>query len=131
MDTKNSLSTLWIFVLLNIIFRDLHEMLRPGVLLEMQSGIINGNPMSESFLLVAAIMIEIPISMVLFSKVLPYPINYRLNIGVAILLIIGSMTFGFNDMDDLFFLIVENIALATIIWKAWNWRTLSLLSLKN
>ena len=88
----------------------------------MQSGIINGNPMSESFLLVAAFMIEIPISMVLFSKILPYRINYRLNIGVATLLMLGSLAFGFNDMDDLFFLIVENLALATIIWMAWNWR---------
>lgn len=31
-DTRALLSTLWIFILFNMIFRDLHEFARPGFL---------------------------------------------------------------------------------------------------
>ena len=37
-DRKATLSAAWIFVLLNVIFRDLHELFRLGVLAEMMTG---------------------------------------------------------------------------------------------
>ena len=41
-DKRALLSTLWIFVLLNVIFRDLHEFFRAGMIEE----IITGTPVS-------------------------------------------------------------------------------------
>ena len=38
MDIKALLSTLWIFVLFNMVFRDLHEFGRPGFLEEIMTG---------------------------------------------------------------------------------------------
>ena len=46
-DMKAKLSTLWIFVLLNIIFRDIHEFFRPGLLEEMMTGVVNGTQVTE------------------------------------------------------------------------------------
>src|SRR5215216_2702946 len=50
-DMKALLSTIWIFVLFNIAFRDIHEILRPGFLEEVMTGTINGVQMTEGFLL--------------------------------------------------------------------------------
>lgn len=80
MDMKAKLSTLWIFVLFNIVFRDIHELFRPGFLEEIMTGTVNGVQLTEERLLVAGIMMEIPIVMVVLSRVLKYRINRWANI---------------------------------------------------
>lgn len=117
-DKKALLSTLWIFVLLNVIFRDLHEFFRAGMIEE----IITGTPVSEQMMLVGGIMVEIPILMVLLSRILNYRINRWANIiigAVIIALIIGVRS---KDLDDIFFATIEVIALSAIIWLAVKWR---------
>ena len=71
-DKKALLSTLWIFVLLNMIFRDIHEFFRLGLLEEMMTGVVNGTQVTEEVMLIGAIMVEIPIVMVLLSQILDY-----------------------------------------------------------
>ena len=117
-DKKALLSTLWIFVLFNIIFRDIHEFFRMGMLEE----IITGTPVTEQVMLIGAFMVEIPILMVLLSRILNYRINRWANIiigAVTIALVIGM---GQKDLDDIFFATVEVIALSAIIWLAVKWR---------
>ncbi len=63
MDIKALLSTLWIFVLFNMIFRDLHEFGRPGFLEEIMTGVVNGVQITEGLMLIGGIMAEVPISM--------------------------------------------------------------------
>ena len=122
MDIKALLSTLWIFVLFNMIFRDLHEFGRPGFLEEIMTGIVNGVQITEELLLLGGIMAEVPISMVLLSRVLKYRVNRWANI------IAGAITIGFvinngaRDLDDVFFAAIEVAALALIVWCAWKWR---------
>ena len=121
-DKRALLSTLWIFVLLNIIFRDIHEFFRLGLLEEMMTGIVNGNQVTEQVMLIGAFMVEIPILMVLLSRILNYRINRWANIiigAVTIALVIGM---GQKDLDDIFFATVEVIALSAIIWLAVKWR---------
>ena len=117
-DKKALLSTLWIFVLLNVIFRDLHEFFRAGMIEE----IITLTPVSEQVMLIGGIMMEIPILMVLLSRILNYRINRWANIiigAVTIALIIGL---GQKDLDDIFFATIEVIALSAVIWLAVKWR---------
>ena len=121
-DKRALLSTLWIFVLLNMIFRDIHEFFRLGLLEEMMTGIVNGNQVTEQVMLIGAFMVEIPILMVLLSRILNYRINRWANIiigAVTIALVIGM---GQKDLDDIFFATVEVIALSAIIWVAVKWR---------
>jgi len=87
MDMKAKLSISWIFVLLNVIFRDIHELFRPGLLAEMMTGTVNGVQMTEGILLVAGIVLEIPIAMVLLSRVLPYRINRWANLIAGVIAI--------------------------------------------
>ena len=121
MDMKALLSTLWIFVLFNIAFRDIHEILRPGFLEEVMTGTVNGVQMTEGFLLLGGMMLEIPIAMVLLSRVLPYRVNRWANIiagPIAIALIVVGAP---SDLDDMFFATIEVVTLLFIVWYAWKW----------
>ena len=67
-------------------------------------------------------MVEIPILMVLLSRILNYRINRWANIiigAVTIALVIGMVQ---KDLDDIFFATFEVIALSAIIWLAGKWR---------
>ncbi len=121
-NPKVFLSTLWIFILFNIIFRDIHEMFRPGMLEQMLSGTVNGTQMTNELLLIGSMMIEIPVLMVLLSRLLNYRINRWANVFTALFMVAAIyMNSGNPDLDDLFFAGIELITLAVIIWTVWQW----------
>ncbi len=110
------LSTLWIFVLFNIIFRDLHQFLAKGFIEEMIS-----QKISEPMALLYGVILEIPIVMVLLSRILSNTANKWSNViaaGITILGILGTLPSA--DLDDIFFGVVKLIALITIIRVAWK-----------
>ena len=122
MKRKATLSTLWIFVLLNMIFRDIHELVKPGYLEELMTGIVNGNQITDELLLLGGIMIEIVILMVLLSWILKVRNNRWANIivgTITIVLVIINNTAP--DLDDMFFATIQLIALVIIVWYAWTW----------
>ena len=120
-DIKALLSTLWIFVLLNIIFRDIHEFVKSGFLEEVMAGTVNGVEITEGLMVVGWMMAEIPISMVLFSRILKYQVNRWANIVTGTLTIAFVVSNGARDLDDVFFAVAEFVALALIVWHAWKW----------
>lgn len=122
MERKANLSTIWIFVLLNVLFRDIHELFRPGLLEEMLTGTVNGVQITEGVMLAAAISLEIPIAMVILSRVLEYRFNRWANIIAAVITISFYFTNGTNDLDDIWFAAVGILALLLLIWYAWKWK---------
>ena len=100
LSMKAKLSTLWIFFLFNIIFRDIHEFVEPGFMEEVLTGTVNGNPVTEHMLLLGGVMIEVPIAMVLLSRVLPYGANRWTNMIVAMLYGVLVPAFGTTDLED-------------------------------
>ena len=121
MDMKAKFSSLWIFMLLNVIFADIHGLLKPGFLEEIMTGTVNGTQMTEGLLLLGAIPMEILIAMVLLSRVLRYSVNRWANISVGAIAIAFTIGNGAKDLDDMFFATVEVIAMSLIIWYAWQW----------
>ena len=122
MERKSILSTLWIFVLLNMIFRDIHELGKPGLLEEMMTGIVNGTQVTDELLLLGGIMVEVIIVMVILARVLEVRFNRWANIivgAISIMLVISNNTAP--DLDDMFFAVIEVTALVVIIWYAWTW----------
>ena len=121
MDVRAKLSTLWIFVLFNLIFSEFHRLLQPGFLEEVMTGTISGVQMSQEVLLLGAVVLEIPIAMDLLSRVLSYRVNRWANI------IAGAMTIAivlFNmstDLDNIFFSTIGVVAMSLIVWYAWRW----------
>ncbi|MEM7333850.1 MAG: DUF6326 family protein [Chloroflexota bacterium] len=121
-EMKSLLSTLWIFIFLNILFKDIHELLRAGYIEQMISGTVNGNQVTELTLLIAAIGLQLPISMIVLSRVLAYPINRRLNMILPVLTAVIILTNEPNpDPDNIFFAIINVAVSGLIIWLAWQW----------
>jgi len=79
-------------------------------------------PITPGFLLVAAVVTEVPIAMVVLSRVLPLPANRPANIIAAIVTIAFVIGGGSLTPHYLFFASVEVAALLFIIWAAWTWR---------
>ena len=121
--TRTVLSTLWIFVLLNLFAKDIHELGRPGMLQQMMTGVIDGVTITEELMLLGGVMFEIPILMVLLSQILPYKINRRANIGAGALTIMMEVYTNINpDLDNVFFLVIKVFALLSVILVAWKWQ---------
>ncbi|WP_088329603.1 DUF6326 family protein [Lacimicrobium sp. SS2-24] len=120
--TQTILSTLWIFIVLNMFARDIHELGRPGMLEQMMSGVIDGVVITEELMLIGGLMMEVFLIMVVLSQVLTYRINRITNlvmafIGIAIV-VATNLT---PDLDNIFFMVIELTALLAIIFKAWKW----------
>ena len=122
MEMKAKLSNLWTFYLFNTIFRDIHEFIEPGFIEQVMTGTFNGTPITEHLLLLGGFVAEVPISMVLLSRLLPYGVNRWANIIAAMITLSFEIKNGTTDLDDTFHMVIEIAALLSIIWSAWRWR---------
>ncbi len=122
LEMKVKLSTLWIFYLFNVIFRDIHEFIEPGFIEQVMTGTFNGIQITEHLLLLGGFVAEVPISMVLLSRLLPYSSNRWANIIAAMTTLAFEINNGTTDLDDTFHMVIEMAALLFIIWSAWQWR---------
>lgn len=117
------LSVLWIFIILNFFARDIHELIRPGMLEQMMSGIIDGVVITEMLMLLGWLMIEIPMLMTVLALLLPHGINRWANIGVGLLTMAMIVAMNIKpDLDNLFFMGIQLIALIAIVGMAWRWQ---------
>ena len=125
-DTKERLSLLWIFALLNYLYADV-------VALFAIVGSRNSAPhLPQWALLAAAVLMEIPIAMILASRLLPFRANRLANIiaGSIMTLVNGFLTFVMPLVTSdrppaypeyLFFATIETVCTSVIIWQAWTW----------
>ncbi len=112
------LSTLWIFVMFNMLKADILSLYIPGMAEELAS--FAGATPIPLVMLVGAILVEISTLMVVLARVLPYRANRWTNILVSIWTIVfvwGGMT---NQPHYIFIGAVETITLLLIIWIAWT-----------
>lgn len=120
-EVQTLLSTLWVFVLFNMIFRDLHQLGKKSFLEEIMSGVVNGVEITEELMLFGGFLAEIPISMVLLSRILRDKANKWANVIAAIItLLVLLSALPSADMDDIFFTIIESAAFVAIILIAWK-----------
>jgi Sec-independent protein secretion pathway component TatC len=120
-DVKERLSALWVVVLFNMIFADILGFMNPGDLEAILRGEV-GITITQELLLVFALLLEIPIAMVLLSRLLQYRINRWANIIAAVITIIFVVGGGSAYLSYIFFASVETLCLLCIIWYAWTWR---------
>ena len=116
------LSALWLFILLNVIFRDIHQFTMKAHLEMLLTGYYNGMEITDSLMLLGGFLVEVPIAMFLLSLLLRRRYNRPLNI-VAVVITAGVfLTERPSDPDDVFFKIIEFIALGAIVWTAIRWK---------
>lgn len=125
LERKSILSTLWMFVLLNMIYADILGMLRPGYvdLLNQMSQQLTG-----STVLLFAVLMEVAIIMVLLSRILAYKANRRAHfvaIPLTILwVVVPALMPSLGDSTPLsyvFFATVEVVAMLVIFGYVWKW----------
>lgn len=125
LETKTLLSTLWIFALINYLYCDVIGLIDPVLHKEILSGTIEGGiKLTENFLLGASIMMEVPIIMIILSRVLKYNINRWVNIFAGLMMTIVqamSLTLGAPTSYYIFFSVIEISTTVLIVWVAWNW----------
>ncbi len=86
---------------------------------------------SEVELLIYGVLLEIPISMVLLSRILKVKLNKWVNLFAAIISMLGLFsTIPQTDLDDLFFMAVQVVAYFFIIRTALRLPQTSKISLK-
>jgi hypothetical protein len=127
-ETKNRkaiLSTLWIFATLNYLYCDILGFFDPVTLNEVLTGRAGNIQITQGFLLGASILMEIPIAMVLLSRILKHGPNRWANIiagSIMTLVQISSLFFGTAPTNYyLFFSAIEIACTAFIVWYAWTW----------
>lgn len=110
------LSTLWIFILFNMLLRDLHEFPTEGYIEELMT-----LKLSDPTMLLYGFIVEIPILMVLLSRILKDRANKWANIVAAGVAMLGiASTLPTADLDDIFFALINVGALLTVMRTAWT-----------
>ncbi len=122
--TKEKLFTLWIFVTVNYIFCDIFTLFYSENLKQLMSGAMGGMDITETFLFAFAVIMELPMLMIVLSRLLPYKFNRLANIAVGIFmtLVQTATLFGDNMLHYVFFSIIEITTTIIIVWIAIRWK---------
>ncbi|HIF15082.1 MAG TPA: hypothetical protein EYQ86_07130 [Bacteroidetes bacterium] len=124
MNKKVLFSTLWIFVTVNYIFCDVFTLFHSESLKQLMTGEMGGMKINQSFLLSFSILMEMPMVMIVLSRILPYKSNRLANIIVALIMTLVQAATLFTDDNTLhyiFFSIIEVGTTSFILYSAWNW----------
>ena len=124
-DRKVILSTLWIFVMFNYTYCDILGLMDSSLLKQYLTGVVDGLELTERFLLMGAVLMEIPIAMILLSRILNYQVNRWTNIlaaSIKTIAMILTMFVGTPSSYYLFFGIIEIATTAFIVYYAWRWK---------
>jgi hypothetical protein len=126
-DTKERLSLFWIFVLLNYLYADVVALFA----IVGSPNLVDAPHLPRWALLGSAVLMEIPIAMIVASRLLPFRANRLANIiaGAILTLINGGLTFipplvGARTPalpEYLFFATIETVCTSVIVWQAWTW----------
>ena len=115
-DMKLKLSTLWIVVMFNMAFADILSFM-----MEISTGHTPGAQTPQVLMLGAAIILEIPIVMIILSRVLTFKANRQANIIASVITILFVIGGGSMYLHYVFFAAIEVGCLLLIIWSAWKW----------
>ena len=122
-DVRIMLSALWVARMLTGFVGDVLKFYEPGMMEQILAGEVDGMPLTQGFLLTAAIMFVLPVFMVFLSLTLPNPVNRWANIIVAIVFfainIIGLPTYP--SAYDVFLNVVGLVFNVLTVWYAWKW----------
>lgn len=118
MNPKIKLSVLWLIVVLNIIIADV---LSVFVALEKKDTLdILGKV--KTTMAIAALILNIPILMIYFSRFLDYKVNRVLNIIAALITLLFVIGGGSTLPHYIICATIEVIVLIIIITIAWQWK---------
>ena len=126
-DTKERLSLLWLFALLNYLYADVVALFA----IVGSPNLADAPHLPRWALMGSAVLMEIPIAMIVACRLLPFRANRLANIlaGAICTLVNGFLTFvpplfGARTPalpEYLFFATIETVCTSVIVWQAWKW----------
>lgn len=120
------MSKIWVFLSLSYIYCDVLSNMESPVLRMLLEGNIDGIPMTQGFLLLAGISLQIPFVMVILATILPYRANKVTNIVAAVIMIIYQLVSFFMGSDItlhyIYFSAVVILGNIAIIVLALRWK---------
>ncbi|MDR0368771.1 MAG: DUF6326 family protein [Bacteroidales bacterium] len=117
---RTKLSTLWVVVMINMIFADIFTIMVKLV----NKNTLEGMPGEvKTVMAIAAIVTNIPVLMIYFAKILPYKSNRILNIIAGIFTIIYVIGGGILMPHYVIIASIEVIITGIIIIKSWKWKS--------
>lgn len=123
---RSKLSTVWIVATLNYLYCDVVTLMDPALLKQFLAGDIGSVRISQGFLLGAGILVEIPIAMVLLSRILGDRRNRIANLvaGTTMTAVqVLSLAVKTPALYYIFFSVIEIACTSAIVWYAWKWRS--------
>ena len=134
-DVKIKLAALWVALMFFYLYRDVLGFMEPGHIEDLLAGELGGVPMTQAILLGSAVLMAIPGLIGFLSLVLKANVNRWVNVvlgiahiglGIAhIGLLAGSFFVGNISTLYVFYVILESLLLALIVWHAWKWPELA------
>jgi hypothetical protein len=121
-DIRGKLSTLWIVILLNMIYADILSFLKPEFLQGIMTGYAEGIRVTQPILVASAVMVEIPIMMVILSRTLKPTVNRLANFVAVTLTTAFIIVGGSTSPHYLFLAAIELVCLTLILRHTWRWR---------
>ncbi len=122
---QSRFSTLWIFALFNYLYCDVVTLMDAIYLKPAVQGNAGGIQINQGFLLGASILMEIPIAMVLLSRILGQRAGRVANIIAGVIMTavqVATLFAGPPTTYYVFFSAIEIACTAFIVWYAWTWR---------
>ncbi len=126
-DTRERLSLLWLFALLNYLYADVVALFA----IVGSPNLADAPHLPPWALLASSVLMEIPIAMIVACRLLPFRPNRLANLiaGAVLTLVNGFLTFvpplvGARTPalpEYLFFATIETVCTSVIIWQAWTW----------
>ena len=121
---RAKLAAAWTSFMFFYIYVDYLHLYKPGAIDDILAGVVFEFDISQTFVVIALVLVGIPILMILLSMTLPARANRTLNLVVASLYIpvsafnvIGGEWISFYGLG----VVVEVIILAYILRSAWTW----------
>ena len=121
-DKRARLSLLWVFVLLNMVYADILSFTMGDTVRQILEGRAGSIHITAGFLLLAALMTEIPIAMVVLTLVLPQRAARWANLAAAMFTVVYIFGLGSAEPHYLFIAGMETLGCVLIARQAWTWR---------
>jgi len=121
---RSKLSTLWLFATVNYLYCDVVSLMDPALLKQYVAGTINGMVVSQGFLLGAGVLVEIPMAMIVMSRILgPTAVRWSSLVAASLMTIVqaASLFVKAPAAYYVFFSVIEIGTTAAIVLLAWRW----------
>lgn len=125
-EMRVALPALWVFMVLNYLYCDVLSLFDPANVKDILAGHAAGGSVSitPEFLLASAVLMEIPIAMILLTRVLGHTAARWANVAAAAFMAVvqlGTLGVGTPTNYYLFFSVIEVGSLALIAVLALRW----------